>query len=216
MHAKTSRPRGPDRAGLRQLTHQAQGEAVSKLVDMLSRTTGLDVREAHEHGIAVRLEPTGVGHHDPLEPRQRRADPEHLVGLLLVLGEDEPRLAVIEHPAHLLGHRVDEDPERDRAERLGGQLHVEPGGPVARDHRDGVPGPEPEVLQPERHRAHVGRVLPPRHLLPDAELLLAQRHRPGAPPRALDESTGERAVVHRGRGLHRGPRPPPPLRRGRP
>ena len=85
-----------------------------ELAALASTSSRLD-----EHGLPVVLEPAHVVHDDPLEPRQRGADAEDLVGLLLVLDQDEARLAVLEDVAHLVGQAVDVDPERDRARATG-------------------------------------------------------------------------------------------------
>src|SRR5262249_23725788 len=102
------------------------------------------------------------------------ADAEELVSLLLVLHHRDSRLAVLDDVAHLVGQAVDVDADRDRAERLGAQLRVEPRGPVTADDRDGLASLQAERLEAESDGADVRRVVRPRHLLPDAVLLLAQ------------------------------------------
>src|SRR5713226_998740 len=58
-----------------------------------------------------------VVHDDPLESRGGAAHAQHLVGLLLVLDQDDAGLAVLEDGLHVLRGAVDEDPERDGAGR---------------------------------------------------------------------------------------------------
>ena len=134
----------------------------------------LHLLEAGEHRLAVVLETARVVDHDPLQTRQVGADTEDLVGLLLVLHHHDPRLAVLDDVAHLVGQAVDVDSDRDRAERLGAQLRVEPRRPVAADDREGLASPQAERLEAEGDGADVRRVVLPRHFLPDAVLLLAQ------------------------------------------
>src|SRR6185369_1237628 len=158
-----------------------------------------DDREPDDHRVAIVLQAAHVVDDDPFEPREGIADAQHLVGLFLVLREDEARLAVLEDAPHLIGQAVDEDPERDRPRRLGGQLDVEPGRPVPGDDRHPVTALEAEPDEAQAHRADLGRVLLPGHLLPDAVLLLAQRDLGPAPPSLGDESPRECSGLSRHR-----------------
>src|SRR5207244_12156874 len=133
----------------------------------------LHLLEAGEQRLAVVLQAARVVDHDPLQARQVRADAEDLVGLLLVLHHHDPRLAVLDDVAHLVGQTVDVDADRHRAERLGAQLRVEPRRPVAADDRDALAPPQAERLEAERQGADVRRVVLPRDFLPDAVLFLA-------------------------------------------
>ena len=78
------------------------------------------------------------------------ADAEDLVGLLLVLDHHDPRLAVLDDVAHLLGQAVDVDADRDRAQRLGRQLRVEPRRPVAADDGQRLPRRRPSASRPRQ------------------------------------------------------------------
>ena len=110
------------------------------------------------------------------QARQLGPDAEDLVGLLLVLDHHDPRLAVLDDVVHLIGEAVDVDADRDRAERLGRQLGVEPRRPVAGDDGERLFPPQAEQLEPQGDGADVRRVVRPADFLPDAELLFAKRH----------------------------------------
>ena len=58
---------------------------------------------------------------DALELRQPIGDGDDLVDLLLVADDGEPRLGVLEHVGHLVGHRVLVDRDGDAAEALHGR-----------------------------------------------------------------------------------------------
>ena len=58
---------------------------------------------------------------DPLELRQPVGDGNDLVDLLLVLDDGDPRLGVLEHVGHLVGHRVLIDGDGNAAEALHGR-----------------------------------------------------------------------------------------------
>ena len=120
------------------------------------------------------FEPAHVIDDDPLDAGQRVTHGEDLVGLFLVLDQDEARLAVVKDEPHVLRQAVHEDPDRDGTGRLRGELGIEPGRAIARDHRELVAALEPELEQSQAHGAHVRRVRVPGDLLPDPVLLLAQ------------------------------------------
>ena len=64
-------------------------------------------------------QPARVGEDHRLEPRAALLDRDQLVDLLLVLGDREPHLGVVEDIGHLVGDRVLVDRHRHAAQRLG-------------------------------------------------------------------------------------------------
>ena len=63
---------------------------------------------------------------------------QQLVDLLLVLGEDELRLAVIEEIGGLLVQHVAIEPEAQSTDRMGGDFRRDPVRPVVADDADDV------------------------------------------------------------------------------
>ena len=111
--------------------------------------------------------------------RQLAAEGQHLVDLLLVLGDDHAHLGVVPDVGQLLRDRVLVHGNGHAPQALGGHLGpVEP-RPVVADDGQPVAPAEAERGQPQGEGAHLVEVLAPRPRLPDPAVLLADR-RPGA------------------------------------
>ena len=150
--------------------------------------------EADDPRIAVLAHPAGVAIDDLQHAGRLLDELEQLVHLLLVLGEDQPRLGVIEQVAHLLAHGVLVDAERGAAERVRRDLAPDPLRPVVADQRDAVSPRQPQPLHAERHQPDPALVLGPGERVPDAELLLAHRDRVGAELGVVGQHLGEGVV----------------------
>ena len=163
---------GPDRGEL--LVELLRGSRVPAL------TQRLDLLEGHQTGCFVAVHPPRIVVDDVLEAGQSVPHLQHLVDLLLILGDDDSRLGGLEHPRQLPGDGVLIESERQNAAGLGRELGDHPFRPVVPDDRDPVPPLDPQLRQSQREGAHPAEVLRPGDLLPDAELLLSQRDLVGA------------------------------------
>ena len=137
----------------------------------------LHLLERHDARVAVAPQPAHVRDDDVPHERQRPADLQDLVHLLLVLADDDGRLGVRDDVLHLRrrARRVDADPDGGRAHR--GELRPDPLAAVLREDRDLVAALHPERDEAEAEAPDVAEVVLPGDALPDAELLLAQRDR---------------------------------------
>ncbi len=138
-----------------------------------------------------------------VEVRQPGAQRQDLVDLLLVLGDDDPDLGMVQHVGHLGGDRVLVHRHRDAAKALCGELRpVEPRAVVA-DHRELVAAAKAVSGEAERELAHLALVLGPGETLPDAAGLFADRRPPGhrrtvaaQQPRQRGRRGGNRGAGH--------------------
>src|SRR5882724_1801519 len=141
--------------------------------------------------VAVPAQPARVGIDDVRDLGELVDHAQDLVDLLLVLGDHELRVAVIDHVQHFGEARVLVDADGCRARGLGGQLRDHPLRAVVADDRD-LPAPlEPESDQPERELAHPLAVASPAGLAPDAEVLLPQRRAVAEALRVLQQELGK-------------------------
>jgi len=132
--------------------------------------------QAHDPRVLQVAQPLHVEHHDPLQARQPFAHLQHLVELLLVLDEHEPRVRVGEEILHL-GRGVRRvDAVRHAAGAQYAEIHVEPFPIGIGLDRGDIARLEAECNQPHPDLAHDAAELFPSDALPDAELLLAQDH----------------------------------------
>src|SRR5438128_10971152 len=122
----------------------------------------------------------------------RTEECQDVVDLLLTLGDDELRVAVVDHVGDLRERGALVDPHRGAAGRLRSQLGDQPRGPVVADDRHLASGLEPERHQAEGEIAHPLAVAPPARLPPDAEFLFAQRGALAEPLFVLQEELGKR------------------------
>jgi len=145
----------------------------------------LQLREAQEAGLAIAPEPARVVVHDPLEPRALRAHVEQLVHLLLVLGNREAGLGMVEDVGELALDRVLVERDRHAAEGLRGHGRPVELRPVVAHDRGLVAAREAERREAERDEPGLGEVLGPRPGLPDPVVLLAgSRPCPGSARRS--------------------------------
>ena len=133
----------------------------------------LDVGERLEPLVLVREHAARVVVDDPAQRGQLVAKREHLVDLLLVLGDDHRHLGVVPDERQLLGDRVLVHGHRHAAQALRGHLRRVEARAVVADDRELVAALEAERGEPEREVAHVVVIVAPRPRLPDAAILLA-------------------------------------------
>ena len=137
-------------------------------------------------------QPPRVGIDDVRHLGQLVDHSQDLVDLLLVLGDDEPRVGVIDDEPHFGQVRVLVDADRGAARGLRGQLRDHPLGPVVADDGHLAAAREPQRHEAQREIAHAGLVGAPARLAPDAEVLLAQRGASAQPLGVAPQQLGER------------------------
>jgi hypothetical protein len=108
------------------------------------------------------------------QPRQPAADREDLVDLLLVLGDDDAGLGVIEHRGDLVRHRIGVDGDGDGADHLRRSDRPVKLRTVRADDRDGVAAIEAEGDEAHGDGARLVVDLGPGPRLPEAEILVAE------------------------------------------
>ena len=133
---------------------------------------------------------------DPAQLRQLAGDLQQLVGLLLVLGEGQPRAGVVQQVGDLRAEGILIDAERHRADAVRRQLRPQPVRPVAADDRDHVAALDAQRQQAQRQRLHAIARIRPAVAVPDAVLLLPQGHF-GAPMGGVVEQELRRGVERR-------------------
>jgi hypothetical protein len=136
----------------------------------------LEAVEAQQAGIGVVAHPARVLVDHVLQARTLGSHVQQLVDLLLVLHDREPRLGVVHDVLHLPLDRVLVQRDGHAPERLGGEHRPVELGPVVADDGDLVATREAERGQPERDEPRLVHVAPPGVGLPDAVVLLADRH----------------------------------------
>ena len=155
----------------------------------------LDLLEIEQERLPVPPHPARVAVDDVADLGELLLHVEDLVDLLLVLGDDERGVGVVDDVRHLLERGVLVQPQRDRARRLRRHLGPHPLGPVVADDGHLVPGLEAEGDHAEGEVLDVVVVFLPAELLPDAELLFAHRDLAVAERlRVADEELGKRVV----------------------
>jgi hypothetical protein len=133
----------------------------------------LDVGDPVQVGVVVIAQPARLVVDDMSEAVQAVRHRNDLVDLLLVFGDRDGDLGVLEHVGHLVGNRVRVDRYRHRALRLdGAHGPVEPGSIRAHD-GDFVAALEAEFGQAEREGAHLIEHRIPAPGLPDAQILVS-------------------------------------------
>ena len=140
-----------------------------------------------------------------LERRQRPGGREHLVDLLLVARDREARAAMVEHIAHLLGHRVLVERYRHRAAGLRRDHRPVEMRPVASDDGDVVARLQPQRGEPGRQSQDLGLGLGPGPAAPDAEVLLAICRKVAELSRVPRQETGKRVETFGASPMAHGP-----------
>ena len=110
-----------------------------------------------------------------LEPRHALSQHQQLVDLLLVLGEDELRFAIVEKIGGFLVEHVAIEPEAQATDRVGGDFGRDPVRPVVADDADDVLAPQAQLDQAKCEVANARLVIVPGENAPQPEILLAQR-----------------------------------------
>ena len=133
----------------------------------------LELGQRHEAGLAVAPHAAGVVVDDVFQTRTLGPHVEQLVDLLLVLGDREADLGMIDDVRQLLLDRVLVERDRHPSESLDGEHGpVELGSVVADDGRL-VATREAEGSETQRDPAAALVVIPPRVRLPDPVVFLA-------------------------------------------
>ena len=124
---------------------------------------------------------------------------EHLVGLLLIAGDDDARAAVPNDVLQLDPRIGRIDADRDRADHLGAEIGVKPFRRILAGDGDAVAGFDSERQQAERDQPRRLVIVAPGIALPDAVLLLAQGEPVAMELGALAEQlrNGDRGVLQR-------------------
>ena len=128
------------------------------------------------------------------KPRQAIANREDLVDLLLILGDDDAGLGMIEHRGDLLGDRIGVDGDRNRADHLRRRDRPVELRPVGADDGEGVAAVEAEDDEAARDGAGLVIDLSPGPRLPEAEILMAVGGAGAAHSRMRPQELGERVV----------------------
>ena len=173
--------------GLRDLDEGIEGAG---MVTLVARAELEQCLERHHLVVLESVQPVHVVHEDLHELGAAGAHLEDLVELLLVLGEEEARAAVVDDVFHLPRRirRVDAvgDPAyRDRAE-----VGVEPLRTVVGHDRHHVAGPQTQRDEPEADMLGPLPVFAPGDGAPDPEALLPHGHLVGPFPHHLAEERG--------------------------
>ena len=156
---------------------------------------GLDqLRATEQPGIVVFPHAALVVEHDPAQLRQLVRDLEQLVDLLLVLGEHQLGLGVVEQVGDLLAQRILVDAERHGARAVRSQLRPQPMGPIAADDRHHVAALDAPHQQAQGQCPDLGTGVRPAIVVPDAVLLLPQRYL-GAPMGRVVQQQLRRGVL---------------------
>src|SRR6516162_7567448 len=129
----------------------------------------------HQARIVVFPQAPRIGIDDVLEVRCAVGERQELVDLLLVLGEDELSLAIIEQIGGFLVEHVAIEAEAHRADRMACDFGRDPLRPVVADDADDVAAAKAELDEAEREVAHPALVVVPGERPPQPKILFAQR-----------------------------------------
>ncbi len=109
-----------------------------------------------------------------LQLRRTVGEGEQLVDLLLVFGEDELRLAIVEEIGCFLVQHVAIEPEAETPDGVRRHFRGDPVRPVVADDPNDIATAETELDETEREVAHPRLVVAPREDAPQPKILLAQ------------------------------------------
>ena len=154
--------------------HVLAGDEARRLV--IREATGFVVNDVLEAGAAANL--------------------QELVHLLLILGDDEADLGLLERVEHLFSDCVLVERDGDAPQALGGRHGPVEAGPVVADQGEPISPGEAARRQTAREGADFPRHVLPGPRLPDAEVLLADRGAPAANPRVVQEELRKRVGIH--------------------
>ena len=168
-------------APLRRRTWMRLGEGHSLLEEIVEKNYSL---------VGKPPQSLRVPYHHPLDPRLAQ-DRQHLVELLLVFEENQPRFRVVEQVVDLLGGGGGIDAAGHAARGLDAEMAVQPLRPVLTEHRHVLLGAEPESQESRRHPVDLVSILAPGHTVPNAIRLVTQREPIAAFRNALGEQGRE-------------------------
>lgn len=175
----------------------------ANVVGAMALAARQEVRPRDDHGVGERAQPLHVHDHDLFEVRQALAHLQGLVELLLVLDEVDSAFRVAEDVLAFDRRVGGVDADGDAADRLGGEIGVQPFRAVLADDRHAFAGLDPQREQPVADRAHVLGILPPGDVMPDSQPLFAQRGRLRPGLGMVEEVVGRgRRVLGRRRNFH--------------
>ena len=137
-------------------------------------------------------QPFHVEDDDLLKRRRGFPDFEHLVQLLLVFGEVEARTAVGDQVLDLVGTVGGVDSVGDTACTDDSEIREQPFPVDFRRNGADIAALKPQRLQSESDQTGLLAVVPPRVLVPDAEVLFANGHPVGLRDDAMPEQPGNR------------------------
>jgi hypothetical protein len=123
---------------------------------------------------------------------------QDLVGLLLVLADDDLGVGMAEHKGDLVGRAGRVDSDGDAPHDPGTELRDHPLDTIVGENADMAAISEPEGLEAEAKMADALVVLTPGQRSPDAEILLQQRDRLRLSARLLPQHLGQRQLGQRG------------------
>ncbi len=146
---------------------------------------------AHQPRVVVLAHAAGITVDDVLDAGALFRDLQHLVDLLLILGDDDLRPGVVDQVSDLLIEGILVDAEDHRPKGVRGDLAVDPLGAVVADNADRVAAADAEGVHPQGKPLDAGVVVGPGEFVPDAELLLAQRHPLWPVRRVVGEQLGK-------------------------
>ena len=147
--------------------------------------------EAGQAGRLVAVHSPVVVVDDVLQLGQPVPHFQHLVHLLLVLGDHDPGRRRLQQPRQLRRHGVLVQPQGEGAQALGRQLGDRPLGPVVAHDCDAVALADAQRVQSQGEAPDPVQVARPGDLLPDAELLLAQGDAARGPLGVADQEARE-------------------------
>ena len=173
---------------------------VSAVVAASSLPARQKVRERDHLRIVELAQPGPIDHNDANEIRAAPPDGKRLVELLVVLDEQHVRAGIAQDVFDLVRGRGRIDAGADQADTLRADVGVKPLRPVFRQHRDHVAAATANLEQRQPDSAGICVVLAPRHRMPDALALLAQRRSiaPGQAARAKQPGRGVVTFDHDG------------------
>ena len=129
----------------------------------------------HQPRIVIFPHAARIGIDDVLQSRHAVGKHKQLVDLLLVLGKDELRFAVVEKIGGFFVQHVAIKPEAQSADRVGGDFRCDPVRPVVADDADDIFAPEAQFDEAKCEIAHPRLVVVPGERAPQPKILLAQR-----------------------------------------
>ncbi len=130
----------------------------------------------HQARIVVFTHAARIGIDDVLESGRAVGQRQQLVDLFFVLGEYQFGFAVAQQISGFFVEHIAIEPERHRADSVGGDLSGNPVRPVVADDADDVATAKAEFDHAEREVVHAGLIVVPGEFAPQPKILFAQRN----------------------------------------